>query len=94
LSVGARTGFVKRIVEVNAILYQTQHIVVNNNLVPIRTLDTASIMDFGVPEFTGTKLISGISGYEQDAQITITQTLPLKLNLLGMEYKLSVYGGT
>ena len=94
LQAGARTGFVKRIVEVNAILYQTQHIVVNNNLVPIRTLDTASIMDNDVPEFTGTKLISGISGYDQDAQITITQTLPLKLNLLGMEYKLSVYGGT
>jgi hypothetical protein len=94
LQAGARTGFVKRIVEVNAILYQTQHIVVNTNLVPIRTLDTASIMDNDVPEFTGTKLISGISGYDQDAQITITQTLPLKLNLLGMEYKISVYGGT
>jgi hypothetical protein len=94
LQAGARTGFVKRIVEVNAILYQTQHIIVNNNLVPIRTLDTANIMDNDVPEFTGTKLISGISGYDQDAQITITQTLPLKLNLLGMEYKLSVYGGT
>jgi hypothetical protein len=51
-------------------------------------------MDNDVPEFTGTKLISGISGYDQDAQITITQTLPLKLNLLGMEYKISVYGGT
>jgi hypothetical protein len=94
LQMGVRTGFVKRIVEVNAILHQTQHIIVNGNLVPIRTLDTEDILDNDVPEFTGTKLISGISGYDQNAQITITQTLPLKLNLLGMEYKLSVYGGT
>jgi len=91
---GPRTGFVKRVIEVNAILYQTQHIVVNDNLVPIRTLDTGGILDNDVPEFTGTKQISGIGGYDRDAQIAITQTLPLKLNLLGMEYKLSVYGGS
>jgi len=91
---GPRTGFVKRVIEVNAILYQTQHIVVNDNLVPIRTLDTGGILDNDVPEFTGTKQISGIGGYDRDAQISITQTLPLKLNLLGMEYKLSVYGGS
>ena len=91
---GPRTGFVKRIIEVNAILHQTQHIVVNDNLIPIRSLDAVGILDNDVPEFTGTKQISGISGYEHDAQISITQTLPLKLNLLGIEYRLSVYGGS
>ncbi len=94
MAVGVRIGFVKRIIEVNAILYQTQHLLVNNNLVPIRTLDTVDILDNGMPEFTGTKTVGGISGYSDDAAITISQNLPLKLTLLGLEYKLSVYGGT
>jgi len=39
-------------------------------------------------------VLNGILGYTQDAQITVTQDAPLKLTLLGLEYKLSVYGGT
>jgi len=94
MSVGTRIGFKKRIVEINAILYKTQDININNISVPIRTLDTANILDNAVPEFTGTKVLNGILGYTQDAQITVTQDAPLKLTLLGLEYKLSVYGGT
>lgn len=94
MSVGTRIGFKKRIVEINAILYETQDININNIPVPIRTLDTVDILDNAVPEFTGTKVLNGILGYTQDAQITVTQDAPLKLTLLGLEYKLSVYGGT
>jgi len=94
LAAGVRTGFVKRIIEVNALLYETQHLTINGNLVPIRTLDTANILDNAMPEFTGTKKVGGILGYDQDAQITIGQDLPLKMTLLGLEYKLSIYGGT
>ena len=94
LAAGVRTGFVKRIIEVNALLYETQHLTINGNLVPIRTLDTANILDNAMPSFTGTKKVGGILGYDQDAQITIGQDLPLKMTLLGLEYKLSIYGGT
>lgn len=94
MSVGTRIGFKKRIVEINAILYKTQDLTINNIPVPIRTLDTQDILDNAVPEFTGTKVINGILGYTSDAQITVTQSAPLKLTLLGLEYKLSVYGGT
>jgi hypothetical protein len=94
MAVGTRIGFKKRIVEINAILYKTQDIVINDNAIPIRTLDTVNILDNAVPEFTGTKVLNGILGYTQDAQITVTQDVPLKLTLLGLEYKLSVYGGT
>jgi len=94
MSVGVRIGFVKRIIEVNALLYETQHLLVNDNLVPIRTFDTAGMLDEAIPEFTGTKTVGGIAGYSDDAQITISQNLPLKLTLLGLDYKLSVYGGT
>ena len=94
MSVGVRTGFKKRILEVNAILYETQHLIINDVLVPIRTLDTAGTLDASTIEFTGTKVINGLLGYTKNAQITVSQNLPLKLTLLGLEFKMSVYGGT
>lgn len=94
MSVGVRSGFKKRILEVNALLYETQHLIINDVLVPIRTLDTAGTLDASTIEFTGTKVINGLLGYTQDAQITVSQNLPLKLTLLGLEFKMSVYGGT
>jgi hypothetical protein len=90
---GTRIGFKKRILEVNALLHETQNIVINNNLVPIRTLG-AGALDTAVPEFTGTKTLHGILGYSNSGQITVTQSAPLKLTLLGLEYKISVYQGT
>lgn len=90
---GTRIGFRKRIVEVNALLYETQNLVINDNLVPIRNLG-AGALDSAVPLFTGTKTLHGILGYSNDGQITVTQSAPLKLTLLGLEYKVSVYQGT
>jgi hypothetical protein len=90
---GTRIGFRKRIVEVNALLYKTQNIVINNNLVPIRSLGSGAL-DEPVPEFTGTKTLHGILGYSNNGQITVTQSSPLKLTLLGLEYKVSVHQGT
>ena len=80
--------------EVNALLYETQHLIINDVLVPIRTLDTAGTLDESTIAFTGTKVINGLLGYTKDAQITVRQNLPLKLTLLGLEFKMSVYGGT
>jgi hypothetical protein len=91
---GVRTGYKKRILEVNALLYETQHLRINNVLVPIRTLDTEGVLDESTPSFTGTKVINGLLGYSKDGQITVSQELPLRLTLLGLEFKLSVYGGT
>lgn len=90
---GTRIGFKKRILEVNALLHETQNIVINNNLVPIRTLG-AGALDTAVVPFTGTKVLHGILGYSNNGQITVTQSVPLKLTLLGLEYKVSVYQGT
>ena len=90
---GTRIGFKKRIVEVNALLFETQNIVINNNLVPIRTLGSGAL-DKSVAEFTGTKTLHGILGYNNNGQITVTQSAPLKLTLLGLEYKVAVYQGT
>ena len=90
---GTRIGFRKRVVEVNALLYETQNIVINGNLVPIRTLG-AGALDSEVPEFTGTKVLHGILGYSNEGQITVTQSAPLKMTLLGLEYKIATHQGT
>lgn len=94
LQTGTRVGFKKRIVEVNALVYQTQHLQINGIEVPFRTFDTANILDNPVPEITGTKVLNGILGYSNEAKITITQNYPLKFTLLGMEYKVAVNQGT
>lgn len=91
---GTRIGFKKRIVEVNAMVLNTQHMEINGKLVPFRTFDTAGMLDSIIPDFTGTKVIHGILGYSTDARITVTQSLPLKFTLLGMEYKIAVNQGT
>ncbi len=46
-------------------------------------------MDDDVDEFTGIKTLHGILGYTFDGQITIGQTVPLKMTLLGIDYKVS-----
>jgi hypothetical protein len=91
---GTRLGFKKRIVEVNALVLETQNLVINGIEVPFRLFDTPSTLDADVPEFTGTKVLNGILGYSNEAKITITQSAPLKFTLLGMEYKVAVHQGT
>ena len=93
IQTGTRIGFKKRIVEVNALLHETQNIKINDNLVPIRNLG-ADALDDAVPEFTGTKTLHGILGYSNDGQITVTQSAPLKMTLLGLEYKIATHQGT
>ena len=94
IQTGTRLGFKKRIVEVNALVLETQNMVVNGIEVPFRSFDTPSILDADIPDFTGTKVLHGILGYSTDAKITITQSAPLKMTLLGMEYKVAVHQGT
>jgi hypothetical protein len=94
LQTGTRVGFKKRIVEVNAMVYQTQHMAINGIEIPFRTFDTIGVLDADIPEFTGTKVVNGILGYSNEAKITITQNYPLKFTLLGMEYKVATHQGT
>jgi hypothetical protein len=93
IQTGTRLGFNKRIVEVNALVYETQNMVINSIEVPFRSFDTLSTLDFDVPEFTGTKVLHGILGYSNEAKITVTQSAPLKFTLLGLEYKVGVHQG-
>jgi len=94
IQTGTRLGFKKRIVEVNALVLETQNLVINGIEIPFRSFDTANILDADVPDFTGTKVLHGILGYSTEAKITITQSAPLKMTVLGLEYKVGVHQGT
>lgn len=92
LQTGTRLGFKKRIVEVNALVANTQHMKINGTQIPFRAF--GDILDEPVAEYTGTKTLHGILGYSQEAKITISQDIPLKMTLLGMEYKVATHQGT
>ena len=93
LQSGTRVGFKKRIVEVNVIVNESQHLNINNQPVPFQNLDNP-LLDIAITPFTGIKRLNGIRGYSRDAVIEVTQTLPLKMTLLGLEYKVAVNQGT
>ena len=92
LQSGTRIAFKKRIVQVNVIVDDTQHLNINGQKLPFRNFDNP-LLDLPIQEFTGVKRIDGIRGYSVDATIEITQTLPLKMTLLGLEYKVAVNQG-
>lgn len=93
LQTGSRVSFKKRIVEISAVLEETQNIVVNNQPVAFRLLDNP-LLDDPEPTFTGIKRINGVLGYSREQSIEVSQNLPLKMNLLGLDYRVAVYSGT
>ena len=79
----------KRIMQVDAIVFETQNLTVNDKLVPFRNFGVA-VLDDAVPEFTGTKTVHGMLGFSGTGQITLSQSVPLKMTVLGIEYHMSV----
>jgi hypothetical protein len=92
LQTGTRIAFKKRIVEVNALVASTQHMKINTIEVPFRAF--GDILDEAVDEFTGIKTIHGLRGYTTEGKITVEQDVPLKMTLLGLEYKVATHQGT
>ena len=93
LQTGSRVSFKKRIVEISAVLEDTQNLVINNQPVAFRLLDNP-LLDLPVPTFTGIKRVNGVLGYAREQAIEVSQTLPLKMNLLGLDYRVAVNSGT
>jgi len=92
LQSGTRMGFKKRVVEINAIVNDTQHLQINSNELPFRKFGS-NILNEPVPSFTGIKRVNGVLGYSREQFVEISQVLPLKMTLLGLEYKVAVSGG-
>ena len=89
LASGSVQEFKKRITQVDAIVNSTQDMTVNGKQVPFRNFGE-SVLDSAVEPFTGIKTVHGILGYSGTGQITISQSVPLKMTVLGLEYRLSV----
>jgi hypothetical protein len=93
LQTGSRLSLKKRIVEINAVVNDTQHLLINNQPVAFRLFDNA-MLNLPEPEFTGIKRVNGVLGYSREQAIEVSQNLPLKMNLLGLDYRVAVHSGT
>jgi hypothetical protein len=71
----------------------TQHMLINNNPVPFRSFDNP-LLDAAEPLFTGIKRVNGVLGYSREQSIVVSQDLPVKMNLLGLDYRVAVFSGT
>lgn len=89
LQSGSIKGFKKRILEVNAEVFQSQAMTVNGQLVAFRQFGE-DVLDSSVQKFTGVKKVGPLLGFTDEGTITVSQTVPLDLNLLSLDYKLSV----
>ena len=89
LPTGSSLGVQKRIMQVDALVKSSQHMNINGYLIAFQTLGTP-VLNNPITEFTGRKTIHGLLGYSDEGQITVSQTYPLKLNLIAMEYRLSL----
>lgn len=86
---GSVQGVRKRIVQVDAVVNQTQDLVINGKQISFRNFGPG-VLGQSVQPFTGVKTAHGILGYSATGQITLTQTVPLPMTVLGLEYKMSV----
>jgi hypothetical protein len=93
LQTGSRLSFKKRIVEISAVVNKTQNMTINNQPVAFRLLDNP-LLDDPIPEFTGIKRVNGVLGYNREQFIEVSQNLPVKMNLLGLDYRVAVFSGT
>lgn len=88
LQSGNLRGFKKRIIEVNPEFYKTQSCNINGQEVQFRRFDT-QVLDGSVEEFTGLKKIGPLLGFDYEGVITVTQTIPLKMTLLFLDFQVS-----
>ena len=89
LSSGSVQGFKKRIIQVDAIVNDTKDMTINGKQVPFRNFGV-DVLDSAIQPFTGIKTTHGLLGYSGTGQITISQSVPLEMTVLGLEYRLSV----
>ena len=82
-------GFKKRMMEINADVYKTQSMTINDNPIQFRQFG-ASVLDTAIQEYTGVKKAGPLLGFDKEGTITVTQGEPLKFNLLNMEFKVSI----
>jgi hypothetical protein len=89
LASGPIRGFKKRILEINSEHFESQAVTVNGEQVAFRQFGEDNL-DGSVVPFTGVKRSGPLLGFTNEGKITISQTVPLQMNVLALDYKLSV----
>ena len=87
LSSGTIASQKKRILEVTPNLYKTQNLKLNNREINLQT--TPLTGTGAVPTFTGKKKTQGFLGFDTQGQITISQSQPVFMTVLSLDYKVS-----
>tara|TARA_R100001443_G_scaffold114794_1_gene131313 strand:+ start:75 stop:2066 length:1992 start_codon:yes stop_codon:yes gene_type:complete len=83
---GTIVGMKKRILEATLILYLTENITLNGSDVSLETFPVTLGTN---KNYTGKKRIMPLMGYDDQGQLTISQSAPLFFTLLGLEFKVS-----
>jgi hypothetical protein len=86
---GSIRSFKKRILEINSEHFNSYAVTVNGDQVSFRQFDDDTF-DSAVQPFTGIKRSGPLLGFENEGKITITQSVPLQMNILALDYKVSV----
>lgn len=86
-NLGSTVGTKKRISKITSMIFETSHLIINKNKVPIRKIGITNLNE-SIPLLTENLITTGILGWDEELKISIGQTLPLPFTLLGMSYKL------
>lgn len=82
-------GFKKRILEINSEHFESQAVTINGEQVAFRRFGN-NVLDDAVQPFTGIKRSGPLLGFVNEGKITLSQTVPLAMNVLALDYKVSV----
>jgi hypothetical protein len=85
---GPIRGFKKRILEINSEHFESYAVTVNGEQVSFRNFGDNNL-DIPIQAFTGIKTSGPLLGFSAEGKITISQTVPLPMNILALDYKLS-----
>ena len=89
LASGPIRAFKKRILEINSEHFESYAVTINGEQVAFRQFGE-DVLDIPIQPFTGIKRSGPLLGFVNEGKITISQSVPLKMNVLALDYKLSV----
>jgi hypothetical protein len=89
LASGSIRAFKKRILEVNSEHFESFAVTINGEQVAFRQFGNDNL-DIPIQPFTGIKRSGPLLGFVNEGKITISQIVPLPMNVLALDYKLSV----
>ncbi len=93
LETGTSLDGKKRIQQVMLELFETKHVEINGNTVPFRMFAEAgsgSPLSSESPLYSGRKVVGGILGWTEKAQVTLTQDVPAPITVLAVQKRVLI----